>query len=189
MVDVSVIIAIISLVSSLAAAGFTGWNSFYIERVKRRAENKALMSFKYRDPLILAAMDLQSRIFAIVQGGLLSFHDDDDKRDLVYVYTAFLLGQYLSWTFILRRQAQFLRFSTANSELSHMLEIVTNELAMDVRPGERPFMLWRGQQMAIGEIMTEKDGDEYYCIGYSTFVENMLPIQNFTLGSAQSRGV
>lgn len=32
-------------------------------------------------------------------------------------------------------------------------------------------MLWRGQQMAIGELMMEKEGDEYYCIGYSTFFD------------------
>ncbi|KAE8445222.1 hypothetical protein EG329_013594 [Mollisiaceae sp. DMI_Dod_QoI] len=173
MVDiVSIIIAVVSLIGSLVAAGFTGWISFYIDQVKRRNESKALVH-KYRDPLLLAAMDLQSRIFGLVQGGLLVFYNDEDKKDLVSVYTAFLVGQYFSWTWILRRQAQFLRFSTEkqNRELSRMLEAITDEIATDARTGEHPFMLWRGQQMAIGEMMTEKDGDEMHCIGYSTFVK------------------
>jgi hypothetical protein len=173
MVDVvSIIIAVVSLVGSLVAAGFTGWISFYIDQVKRRAESKALVH-KYRDPLLLAAMDLQSRIYGLVQGGLLQFHDDEERRDLVFVYTAFLVGQYFSWTWILRRQAQFLRFSTEkqNRELSRMLESITDEFSTNDRSGEFPFMLWRGQQMAIGELMTERDGDEWHCIGYSAFVK------------------
>jgi hypothetical protein len=172
MVDiVSIVIAVVSLIGSLVAAGFTGWISYYLDSVKRQAEAKALVH-KYRDPLLLAAMDLQSRIFGLVQNNLLAFSDDEERRDLVFVYTSFLIGQYFSWTWILRRQAQFVRFSTdkQNRELSRILETITDEIALDARKAEHPFMLWRGQQMAIGEMMTEKEGEEWHCIGYSTFV-------------------
>ncbi|KUJ16930.1 uncharacterized protein LY89DRAFT_67884 [Mollisia scopiformis] len=177
---VSIVIAAVSLVGSLVSAGFTGWISFYIDQVKRRAEAKALVH-KYRDPLLLAAMDLQSRIYGIVQASLLSFHADEEKRDLVFVYTSFLVGQYFSWTWILRRQAQFVRFSTdkQNRELSRLLETITDEIATDANAAEHPFMLWRGQQMAIGEMMTEKDGDELHCIGYSEFVRRYHTNEEF----------
>jgi hypothetical protein len=96
MVDiVSIIIAVVSLIGSLVAAGFTGWISFYIDQVKRRSEAKALVH-KYRDPLMLAAYDLQSRFWGLVQQNLLRYTEDENKKDLIYVYTAFLVGQYLS---------------------------------------------------------------------------------------------
>jgi hypothetical protein len=172
MIDVvSIIIAVVSLVGSLVAAGFTGWISFYIDQVKRRSEAKALIH-KDRDPLMLAAYDLQSRLWGLVQQNLLHYHKDDEKKDLIYVYTAFLVGQYLSWTYILRRQAQFLRFSTdkTNMQLNQILDTIANEFSLDKHRGEDPFMLWRGQQMAIGELMTiEEENGQLYCTGFAAF--------------------
>jgi hypothetical protein len=172
MIDVvSIIIAVVSLVGSLAAAGFTGWMSFYIDQVKRRSEAKALIH-KYRDPLTLAAYDLQSRLWGLVQQNLLRYIEDEDKKDLVHVYTAFLVGQYLSWAYILRRQAQFFRFSTdkTNKQLNQILDTITGEFSLDRHQGEGPFMLWRGQQMAIGELMTLKEEQgQLYCMGFAAF--------------------
>lgn len=172
MVDVvSIIIAVVSLIGSLVAAAFTGWISFYIDQVKRRAEAKALVH-KYRDPLTLAAYDLQSRLWGLVQHNLLNYIEVEEKKDLVFVYTAFLVGQYLSWTYILRRQAQFLRFSTdkTNKQLNQILDTITSDFSLDRHRGEDPFMLWRGQQMAIGELMTmaEEQG-QLYCMGFGAF--------------------
>jgi hypothetical protein len=172
MVDiVSIIIAVVSLIGSLVAAGFTGWISFYIDQVKRRAESKALIH-KYRDPLTLAAYDLQSRLWGLVQYNLLNYAEDEEKKDLIFVYTAFLVGQYFSWTYILRRQAQFLRFSTdkTNKQLNQILDRITSEFSLDKHQGEDPFMLWRGQQMAIGELMTlEQEQEQLYCMGFAAF--------------------
>ena len=167
----SIVIAVISLLGSLAAACFTGWISFYIDQIRRRAEAKALIH-KYRDPLMLAAYDLQSRLFGLVQQNLLRYHDDEEKHELLYVYTMFLVGQYFSWTYILRRQAQFLRFSTdkTNKKLNVILDTITNEFSLDSRPEEKPFMLWRGQQMALGETMTlEEEKGQLYCMGFAAF--------------------
>jgi len=174
MIDVvSIVIAVVSLIGSLVAAGFTGWISFYIDQVKRRSESKALIH-KYRDPLTLAAYDLQSRLWGLVQFNLLSYVEHEDKKDLVYVYTAFLIGQYFSWTYILRRQAQFLRFSTekTNKQLNQILDTITGEFSLDRHKGEDPFMLWRGQQMAIGELMTlAEENGQLYCMGFAAFAE------------------
>lgn len=217
MVDVvSIIIAVVSLVGSLAAVGFTGWMSFYIDRVKKRDEAKELKTNKYRDPLLLASYDLSGKLCGIAQGSLIRFAKDvtslficpyldsraprftswehisaprslpalflpkkhvanllqDEKKDQLHVYTAFLVGQYLSWTYILRHQAQFLRFATDSTswQLSSMIESIANEFSHD-RQGEEPFRLWIGQQMAIGELMTVKEESEFYCMGFATFTQ------------------
>jgi len=138
-------------------------------RRRQRADAKKLVA-KYHDPLLLASLELQSRLFNVTQQNLLAHVDDDEKKDLIFVYTAFLFGQFLSWTYILRREAQFLRFSTEknNREMSRTLGAISHVLYDDSIPGEGPFRLWKGQQMAIGEVMTRGD-DQLYCIGYSTF--------------------
>ncbi|PVH72475.1 hypothetical protein DL98DRAFT_375363, partial [Cadophora sp. DSE1049] len=151
------------------AAAFTGWVTWFIDEVRRRADAKKLVA-KYHDPLLLASLDLQSRLFNMTQQNLLVHVEDEEKKDLIFVYTAFLFGQFLSWTYILRREAQFLRFSTQKNsrEMSRILEAISHVLYTDANPGEGPFMLWKGQQMAIGEVMTRGD-DQLYCVGYSTF--------------------
>lgn len=100
---VSIVLAIVSLVGSIISAGFTGWISFYVEEHKRRKEAKTLTN-KYRDPLVLSAYDLQSRLVGLVELGLLGYLQHDKKRPLVLSYTAFLVGQYFSWNYIFRRQ-------------------------------------------------------------------------------------
>jgi len=142
-----------------------------LDQVKRRNETRALVH-KYRDPLTLAAWDLQSRCFGLVQGNLLDYAADEDRKQLMHDYTGFLFGQYLSWVYILRRQAQFMRFATdkTNKELNHILDLITDGLSTDTHRGEEAFMLWRGQQMAIGESMTlQEEQGQLYCMGFAAF--------------------
>jgi hypothetical protein len=172
MVDVvSIVIAVISLVASAVSAGITGMVTLYSDRAKRLSEAEKLVS-KYRDPLLLASIELQSRLYNILERDFLAFHEDDSLRDLVTLYTAFLVGQYFSWTYILRRKVQFLRFSTDKDtlKLSRTLEAIQQAFGTDYYgQGESLFTLWRGQQMAIGEIMTVTEGGELFCMGYSAF--------------------
>ncbi|KAI7362157.1 hypothetical protein KC336_g21726, partial [Hortaea werneckii] len=67
MVDVaSITVAVISLASSLLTAVAGGWWAYYSEERKdRRATDRLLR--KYRDPLLLAAQDLQARLFNLVE--------------------------------------------------------------------------------------------------------------------------
>lgn len=148
MVDtVSIIIAIVSLAGSVLAAGFTGWVSYYLDETRRKADARRLVA-KYHDPLLLASLDLQSRLWNITQNDLLDMRGDEGKRDLIHVYTAFLVGQFLSWTYILRREAQFCRFSTqkGNRKMARTMDAISQVLSTDQTPDEEPFMLWRGQQ-------------------------------------------
>ena len=182
MVDVaSIVLAIVSLVGAIGAAVITGWFAFYSDYRKRLSESEKLVA-KYRDPLLLAASDLQSRLFNIVDQGILNYFDSPNRRqrDTLTIYTCFLVGQYFAWTNILRRQAQFLCFSTdkQNKQLADILASVSHVFATDGKYGpDQPFLLWRGQQMAIGESMTIREdngeGKELVCLGYAAFSKKM----------------
>jgi hypothetical protein len=175
MVDVSsIVVAILSLVGTLLI-GIAGlvytWNS---DERKRRSEAENLVA-KYRDPLMIAAHDLRSRLYGLSDLGLAEFHRGDaNHRDNLRMYTAFVVGQYLSWTYILQRKAQFLKFSTNknNNHLTRILAQITDCFAsgsLKTDPDGTPFQLWRAHQIAIGELMTVHDGTELYCMGYAAF--------------------
>jgi hypothetical protein len=58
----------------------------------------------------------------------------------------------------------------ADTKLTTALAGITFEFSTDIYDEYgAPFMLWRGDQMAIGEAMTIKDGDEMFPIGYAAF--------------------
>jgi len=174
MVDVvSIVIAVISLVGSILSAGITALVTLHSDRTKRLSDSAKLVS-KYRDPLLLASIDLQSRLYNILDQGVISYYNDINQQDFVTLYTAFLVGQYFSWAHILRRKIQFFSFSTdkTNKKLSRTIEAIQKSFSTDkYGPNEKLFMLWRGQQIAIGEVMTIAEGEELYCMGYSTFAE------------------
>jgi len=172
MVDVaSIIISLISFVGALLSAGLTGWLTFHSDERKRLSESEKLVR-KYRDPLLIAARDLQSRLYHIVDLGL-PRQDPTVPGENIYCYTSFLVGQYFSWTYILRRRAQFLCFSTDrdNETLSKKLDKIQDVFSMGSNESGLPFTLWRGSQMAIGEMMTEKDDGELFCMGYLSFTK------------------
>ena len=177
MVDVaSIVVAVISGVVALIAAGITTFFTWFSDERKRLSEAEKLVA-KYRDPLLLASQDLQSRLYNITDQNItISYGHGREREDDLLLYTAFLVGQYLSWTHILRQQAQFLRFSTdqRNKDLTKVLTGIRYEFSTDKynNEGAAPLMLWRGQQMAIGELMTVKEGkegSELYCMGYAAF--------------------
>lgn len=176
MVDVvSIVIAVVSLVGAILSAGITAFVTFYNEKTKRESDARKLVA-KYRDPLLLASKELQSRLFNIAENDMIPYYYES-RRGFVVDYTAFLIGQYLAWAYILRRQIQFLRFSTNendNRKLIHLLDSIQETFSTDrfeENPDEALFSLWRGQQMAIGELMTIRQDDQLVCMGYAEFTE------------------
>jgi hypothetical protein len=175
MVDVtSIVISVISLAAALVVA-FVTWvlNNWSDERKRLSASEKLVA--RYRDPLLLAAEDLSSRLWNIIAQSIHTFrHGTAEQKEALFLYTSFLIGQYFSWTHILRIQAQFVCFNTDkdNEELSKRLGAIEEAFSNDgYEAGARPFMLYRGQQMAIGELMTAPNGGELFCIGYAAFRE------------------
>jgi hypothetical protein len=184
MVDVtSIVVSVISLVAAVSAAGFTAWSNFLTDYTKRHRAARSLMS-KYRGTLIRVAHELLLRIDDILRLSASScIGESDEHNDAMIPYTSFLVGQYLSWTYILRFRAQFLSFSTKeNDELLGLLERIKKEFTnTDDEDEAKPFMQWHGQHMAIGEVMTVndgkdvkdgkdgKDGSEKVCMSYAEF--------------------
>ena len=89
MVDVaSIVVAVISFVGALVAAGFTAWFTYFSDERKRLSESEKLIA-KYRDPLLLACQDLQSRLYNITDQGISKFFrmGGEQKKNLL-LYTA-----------------------------------------------------------------------------------------------------
>lgn len=225
----AIIVSIISLVTSTAVAGLSAWFTYRGDERKSIREAEKLLR-KYREPLLLAAQDLQSRLFNILDTthptrSVLSFAERTGMyNDTMFVYTAFLIGQYLAWVNILRRQAQFTAFTTEVKQPSRTREFIgildsitdvlnkgwqpeaetvellegwrnpEHQVESNPKPNSHPryhaqnwdrtgrseseaplFILFKGQQRAIGEIMTVRDNDgedgELLCMGYSEFTK------------------
>ncbi|KAJ9101087.1 hypothetical protein QFC21_003305 [Naganishia friedmannii] len=194
MADSALIIAIVSLVASFLAtflASLTaGGVSLYSEERRRRLETGKLIS-RYRDPLFLASSDLLERLETVIRRklvGLAPQQGDAFQRDTLFIFTSFVIGQYLSWVWILRRQIQYLRYQTGRQDqaLTEKLREITHCLFTDkiLVPTDKtcaPFMLYRGYQLAIGEIMSVREPDgSLVCMGYASFVEKYNDVQDAT---------
>jgi hypothetical protein len=185
-VDPGVIAIAVALVSGTIAVG----NTVYTQRVsqrleeRRRVQSKAemletLMS-RYREPLLQAAFDLQSRIWNLVNQRFLDlyyFSERSEERDYARDNTLYVLAEYLGWSEILRREVRFLDLGdeARNSDWSARRDAVRRTLLTDAHP--RPFRVFNGQQRAIGELMlcpSAADGDgRQECLGYAAFTRRL----------------
>ncbi|HSE82424.1 MAG TPA: hypothetical protein VLA87_12160 [Gaiellaceae bacterium] len=173
--EAAIIVAIIALIGAMLSAGFALYGQLHMAR-REEEQQAAQVLAKYREPLILAAYDLQSRLYNILRQNFLGKYyatDRDGSRQYAVDHTLYLIGQYLAWTEILRREVQFLQFSedASTRRVSTLLFDVRDAFASD-RPELGPrFMIWRGEQNAIGERMITVEDGQRFCIGYATFVE------------------
>ncbi|KAF8950871.1 hypothetical protein BGZ46_004305 [Entomortierella lignicola] len=168
----SIIVAVIALVGAIAAAVLTGWTTFYSDERRRLIKTEKLVA-KYSGPLVLAAHDLQSRLYSITEiRDPLTWRDSNDRERLnLYRYTCFLVGQYFSWTYIFRHQAQFLYMrGKKGSKLVETMDTIESTFTETMQNTEIPFCLWRGEQKTIGELMTYKEEGEQFCLSYSKFI-------------------
>jgi hypothetical protein len=125
---------------------------------------------KYRDPLLLAAQDLQDRLYNIICQDIRSYiHQEDLKKDYLIQHTLFLFGQFFAWQVIMRYEIQFFKFQNKSRRLAAIQGEITRTLNND-HPSAGPLFILQGHQKALGEIMIETDHDnQRCCIGYSEF--------------------
>jgi hypothetical protein len=138
---------------------------------KQQAE---LILSKYREPLVNAAYELQSRIFNILRLKFLDkFYLRGNEREKQYAVenTIYVIAQYLGWIEIIRREIQFLDLGELETtkKLSNLEDHIC-ELFLDTRLG-KVLRIFRGNQRAIGEIMISKIESNSQCIGYAEFVQ------------------
>jgi hypothetical protein len=142
---------------------------------RRRAQvaRSELLIARYSEPLARAAFDLQSRLYNILRMNFLqAFYT---RKLYAETSTLWLIGQYLAWVEILRREVQVLDVgdSRQTADLQRRLFAVTDAFASDA--GDERFMIFRQDQRAIGEIMvvSREVGDikRSDCMGYAQFTE------------------
>lgn len=184
----AVLVALISGGISLAAATISLLSARNVarlnseleerQRVRTKREQADELRAQYRDPLLGAVFDLQSRLFNIVaKAFLVHYYNGDDKTSRAYAIenTLYLLAEYLGWVEIMRREIQFLDLGeeVANRRWVATLERVRDTLARDdIDPTLRVF---RGEQRAIGELMAvavevPERSRPLECRGYASFV-------------------
>jgi hypothetical protein len=143
---------------------------------------------RYRDPLLSAAFELQSRIYNFVRrgfAGYLRLGDEDEKRYAVNS-TLFVIAQYLAWTEALRRGVQFLDLGDVerSRKLAEHVENIRAAFSTDTKL-RGPFRIFRNEQRAIGELMLEPTtadqlGDvPWQCIGFAAFCSRLEQDQTF----------
>ena len=103
---------------------------------------------------------------------------DPDERQYAIMSTLWVVGQYLGWVEILRREVQYLDLGSrsVNRRLQLRLNDIAAAFAANARGPADSFCLFRTDQRAIGEFMvTSRDtgsGEQRPdCLGFAEFVE------------------
>lgn len=175
------VVALIGAIISANVARRTVSLQHQMEREHRRLERQETVQevmSRYREPLLRAAFDLQSRIYNIVQLGFLQTYyarGDETERDYALHNTLFVFAEYLGWVEILRRGVQFLDLGDVerNQQLVRRLDAIGSLLLSS--PSDAGFRIFRGQQRAIGEIMVDPapGNGGRQCLGYAAFVDRL----------------
>jgi hypothetical protein len=187
---VELVVALIAGVVALASAAGTIWSSirnaehsnanakaieqlkFENERLKAAAQRQKEIS-GFSEPLARSAYDLQSRLYNILRQGLIDVylvHGNDRERSYVTNNTAFLIGQYLCWTELVRREIQFIDLGESNKtrELLRLQDTIYSLWGTDQQP---PLLrIFAGEQRAIGEALIQTGARGPECMGYGAFL-------------------
>jgi hypothetical protein len=177
--DTTIVVALVALVASILSAGVSLYGQLRSSTLTVRREAEAVLA-KYREPLMAAAYELQGRLYNILELDFLAKNyvpTDSSKQTYALENTLYVVAQYFGWSEILRREIQFLSFSDSKRTRvvaacqRHIVEVFQSD---DPALG-RPFLVWRGEQRAIGERMITTERDELQCMGYASFVEHQEP--------------
>jgi hypothetical protein len=168
-------IALIGLSGTAVVAGVGFLGTIVVEKRRALSESQKALA-RYSEPLIGAAYELQGRLWNILNNTFLErYVTDGDEAQKAYAVdnTLYVFAQYFGWSEILRRDIQFLSFS--KTEQTRNVAKTQYEIVQDFQDDRpelgRPFLLWRGEQRAIGELMIEEAPGGPRCIGYAAFVE------------------
>lgn len=184
--NTELLVALISGAVALSAGALAAWGQFRSARLsaeledlrlaeQRRIESEKALS-RYREPLATAAYDLQSRLYNILEQGLIpAYFDSGDERERSYVVdnTAFLVAQYLAWTEIIRRDIQYIDLGQDEQtrELAHLQDDIYGLYQTD--RFDRMFRVFAGEQRAIGERMIRDGARGPQCAGYAAFLDQL----------------
>ena len=186
------------LVVALVAGGFSLVSAAYANLIARRqeehqrartkAETVAELMARYRQPLLQASFDLQSRMYNVVRNDFLATYYDDERPDTTEYAresTLYVIAEYLGWAEILRHEVQFLDLGDQgeNREWVQRLQAVKNALLTNAH--DPVLQIMTGQQRAIGQVMMIEDRDgagptRHVCCGYAEFIVRRRDNQDFS---------
>jgi hypothetical protein len=173
-VDASIVVAVVALLAAVLSAVIAVQGQVRATTLASRREAEAVLA-RFREPLVGAAYELQGRLYNIVALNFLPkyyLRGDESQKDYAVQNTLYVVGQYFGWTEILRREIQFMSFSDSERtrNVAKRQRRVVELFQSDKPELGRPFLIWRGEQRAIGELMIDRDTDPPQCIGYATFL-------------------
>lgn len=179
------VVAIISAVVALVAASITLWGQTRSTRLaaqlrreeeaeKQRQASLRLLS-RYREPLIHAAFDLQSRIYNILELDIVSRHflsGTEETRNYVVNNTTYLIAQYFGWSEILRQDGLFL--DLGEIEKTHRLNEIQDQISHTWLQDDQDeaLRIFKGIQRVIGEEVTVNTAEGHnVCATYGLFLQ------------------
>jgi hypothetical protein len=177
--DTALIVAVVSGIIAVISASVTVWGSLFsasrslkFEAAKEKARVEQEVG-RYQEPFATAIYDLQSRIYNLVQGGFAPrFMAEGSLRERNYAIenTTFVFAQYFCCAELLRRgiHSSGHGVSLINHDAVHTQDLVSNTLATD-RFGRR-FLIFAGEQRAIGEALIQATPARTECMGYRQFL-------------------
>lgn len=181
------IVALIAGAFSSASAGtafVSSWqisaNSRAIELLKienakaQTAVQRQREMSKFSEPLARSAYDLQSRIYNILEQGFVDVYlTNGDERRKTYAInnTAFLIAQYFCYVELARQEIRFIDLGENNKtrELQALQDSISARWLTDAEPPV--FMIFSGEQRAIGEALIKQIPQGQDCMGYGEFLK------------------
>jgi hypothetical protein len=179
---------LVSLAGAVISAGAAVTTVVLTRRtaVRDRQAAAAEVALRYQEPLLHAAFNLQSRLYNIARPTGHRFLDrfltqgTPAEAEYARVNTVYLLGQYLCWGEILRRESQFVdpvdrqRDREVTACMEQVREVLTDSLTFT----DPVLRVFRGEQRAIGEVLltktdnpSDRAGPRWDCLGYAAFVK------------------
>jgi len=176
----STVSLLVGVISGLIAITSLAWQARTQRRQReedRAAEAERIVR-RYTEPLVYASDQLLNRIRNIEDHGFLR-RLGDTHHDYVVESTAFTIAELLCWMELLRQDQQLVGLGEEEStrSLNQCLQRVGRAFASsryrspEGRPA--PFMIWRHDQRAIGELMIVRADDAVRCLGYARFTTRL----------------
>jgi hypothetical protein len=166
----ALILALIAIAGSLAS---TVVATFGLPAIQAKRDSKKVLD-TYREPLIAASFELQSRLYNILSLDFVGKWVKDErtgKRDAAIHSTLYVFAQFFAWRELIRREVQYLRFSRDEQTriFAQLLRDIGEEFLAD-RYGQQ-FMIWRVEQRGLGERMIVPADGGKACLGYAAFLD------------------
>jgi hypothetical protein len=182
-------LALAGAVASGLFSGRTNRQAHDLERQRRietEVEAAERILEQYRDPLLDAAQNLQSRLYNIVdQDYFARYLNCGDPAEEKYAreYTLFAIAEYLCWAEIVRRELRFLDLGDVPRNRQLLAHLSQIQLTIQTDRVASPFKVFRGRQRAIAELTMVPtgagEGPRTECIGYAAFSRRLHSDEEF----------